>query len=171
MNLFVFQRSSASANRQALRWMFVLIMVGLYGCAGTPRAVEVPEVRISTLSLIEATADSQRFQVGLSVHNTNAVAIPIEALSFSMRLGGGGLLTGRTTEPFTLEPGAEQTVAVEVDSDLVSSLSRLIGLLQGPSDAISYDLDGLVRLSRGLNRTLPFNYRGQVPLALPAGQR
>src|SRR5690606_37711929 len=135
-----------------------LVMAWLGGCAGTPRSVEVPDVRISTLALVDATADSQRFRVGLLVHNTNAVPIPIEELSFSMRLGGGGLLTGRTIEPFMLEPGAEQVVPVEVESDLVSSLSRLIGLLQGPSDSINYDLDGLVRLSRGFNRILPFNY-------------
>src|SRR5690606_40564195 len=81
---------------------------------------------------------------GFHVTGVQTCALPI--------FGGGGLLTGRTIEPFMLEPGAEQVVPVEVESDLVSSLSRLIGLLQGPSDSINYDLDGLVRLSRGFNR-------------------
>src|SRR5690606_33808659 len=138
------------------------------GCASVPLSVETPEVRLASLTLREATLDSQRFSVGLLVRNPNTVEIPIRQVRFSARLSGGGTLDGRTVEPFLLSPGASQTVQLDVNSDLVSSLSRLLALVQGPESTISYDLDGLVELSRGFNRVLPFNYRGEIALSMPA---
>src|SRR5690606_8117926 len=136
-----------------------------------PRALVAPEVELVGLSLLDASAASQRFRVDLSVTNPNAVAVPIERLSFSVRLAGSGVMSGGSLAPFELASGASTTLQLEVTTNLVSSLSRLVSLLQGPADAIPYDLDGLVTLSRGLNPTFPFSRRGEVPLSLPAGLR
>lgn len=140
-------------------------------CVATPRALVAPEVQLVGLSLLDASADSQRFRVDLAVSNPNEVTLPVERLSFSVRLAGSGVMNGRSLSPFELASGESTTLELEVTTNLVSSVSRLLALLQGPADAIQYDLDGLVTLSRGLNPTFPFSRRGEVPLSLPAGLR
>lgn len=164
------RRCPGLARRKVLAGAAAALVATLVaGCSSMPPlSVEAPEVRLASLTLREATLDAQRFSVGLLVRNPNAVPIPIEQVRFSARLAGGGTLQGRSVEPFTLAPGGTETVQLDVDSDLVSSLSRLLALVQGPGSTISYDLDGLVELSRGLNRTLPFNYRGEIALSMPA---
>lgn len=149
---------------------FVLLLLAsaaLGGCETIASRLEAPDVRIESLALRSATVDAQRFRVALAVSNPNPIPIPIDRLDFSVRLGGGGLMSGQSIEAFTLGPGATRTVQLDVDSDLVSSLTRLLALVQGPGDSISYDLDGSVTLGRGLRRNLPFSFRGQVPLSVP----
>ncbi|HEX6993308.1 MAG TPA: LEA type 2 family protein [Gammaproteobacteria bacterium] len=148
----------------------LLACIGLAPAACvSPRELVAPEVQLVGLSLLGATAEAQRFRVDLAVSNPNEVTIPIERLSFSVRLAGSGVMSGRSLSPFELASGASTTLQLEVTTNLVSSVSRLLALLQGPADAIQYDLDGLVTLSRGLNPTFPFSRRGEVPLTLPAG--
>ena len=158
------------AGSRLLMAVMVLCFASLpSACVSTPRALVAPEVQLVGLSLLDTSVASQRFRVDLAVTNPNAVTIPVERLSFSVRLAGSGVMSGRSTAPFELASGASTTLQLEVTTNLVSSLSRLVSLLQGPSDAIPYDLDGLVTLSRGLNPTFPFSRRGEVPLSLPAG--
>lgn len=146
----------------------LLLVLGLASCAAAPRTLEAPTVELVGLSLVSASAESQRFRVSLRVANGNPIALPVERVSFSVRVGGGGVMSGRSTEPFTLAAGGSETVQLEVTTNLVSSVSRLLSLLQGPNDAIGYDLNGLVTLSRGLNPTFPFSARGEIPLSMPA---
>jgi len=146
-------------------------LLGASGCVSIPRELVAPEVRLVGLTLLEAAADSQRFRVDLAVTNPNEVTIPIERLSFSLRLAGSGVMSGRSLQPFELASGDSTTLQLEVTTDLVSSVPRLLSLLQGPAGAIQYDLDGLVTVSRGFRPTLPFSRRGEVPLSLPTGLR
>lgn len=149
--------------------LIAYVGLGVASCVATPRSLVAPDVQLVGLSLLGVSADSQRFRVDLAVTNPNEVTIPIERLSFSVRLAGSGVMSGRSLSPFELASGESTTLQLEVTTNLVSSVSRLLALLQGPADSIQYDLDGLVTLSRGLNPTFPFSRRGEVPLSLPAG--
>jgi len=149
--------------------LLACVGLGVASCVATPRSLVAPDVQLVGLSLLGVSADSQRFRVDLAVTNPNEVTIPIERLSFSVRLAGSGVMSGRSLSPFELASGESTTLQLEVTTNLVSSVSRLLALLQGPADSIQYDLDGLVTLSRGLNPTFPFSRRGEVPLSLPAG--
>lgn len=169
-------RIEGNRRRVDLRWLAaatvtVAVTMMIAGCAGGPRALTAPDVQLVGLTLAESTAESQRFRVNLRLTNPNEVEIPIERISFNLRVAGGGVMSGRTVEPLTVAPGEAGFVQVDVTTNLVSSVSRLFALLQGPASAIPYDLDGLVTVSRGLNPTFPFNRRGEVPLSLPAGAR
>jgi LEA14-like dessication related protein len=143
---------------------------GLFGCATAARNVQPLEVQLVSLALLGAGADAQRFRVGFDVRNPNALAIPVEQLGFNVRLAGSGVLQGRAVEPFTLDANATRTVQIDVEGNLVASVSRLIAMVQGPEATIPYDLDGMITLSRGFNRSLPFSHRGQVPLAMPSSR-
>lgn len=164
------RRNAAPAPR-ALLVIAASVASVLAGCAASPRTLVAPDVQVVAVALLDVAADSQRFRVDLNVMNTNDVRIPIERISFSMRFAGAGVMRGSSVEPFTLEPGGSRAVEFDVTTDLVSSVSRLLALLQGPDDAIAYDIDGMVTLSRGFRPTFPFSRRGEIPLAMPAGLR
>jgi LEA14-like dessication related protein len=133
-------------------------------CSSLPRALAPPAVELTGLSLLRATSDRQDFRVTLRIANPNPIPIPVEDLRFNIRLGGEGLLAGGTSSRMTLPARGEETLRLEVSTDLVSSIRRLLSLAQGPDDALSYELDGYIALDRRHRRTLPFRTRGEVPL-------
>jgi LEA14-like dessication related protein len=156
---------SAVRVKAALVWM----AVALAGCASAPRTLEPPEVQIVGLALMRASADEQRFRVSLRLDNPNPEAIPVQALEFRVRLAGAGLLDGRSAAPFTLPALGSQTLRLEVSTELLSSVSRLLAVVQGPEDALSYELDGELQTARRFRPALPFHFRGRVPLTATMG--
>ena len=59
-----------------------------------------------------------------------------------------------------------QTVDVEIFSNLVSSATRLLAVVQGPANTLEYEVQGQLTLDVRLREPLGFYHRGQVPLSL-----
>jgi LEA14-like dessication related protein len=148
-----------------------IVLALLVGCSGLPRTLETPSVRLLSLSLLDASSSSQRFGVRLLVENPNAFALPIENFDFEVRLAGEGLLIGRSIAEFTLPANGQEIVTAEITSDLVSSVSRLFALLQGPAGALAYELTGDLVLAGSLRPPLNFSSRGEAPLSTPGLRR
>lgn len=140
------------------------------GCASVQGGVQTPAVRLTGLRLLEAGVASQRFELALDVANPNPIPLPIEDLSVSVRLGGAGVLDGRSAAPVVLPAEGTTTLRVEVTSDIVSSVSRLLALATGPDNELAYELNGRLTPSRRLSGPLPFGARGRVPLSLPTAR-
>lgn len=149
-------------------WLTIFAALGA-GCSSLPRDIVAPRVRMIGLSVIDASGAAQRFRVTLQLENRNAFAIPIESLRFSARLAGQGVLMGDSAEPVTLPAQGNETLRVEVRTDLVSSLSSLLAVVRGPEDALPYEINGDLSVSR--SRQFPFSYRGEVPLTATLGTR
>lgn len=136
-------------------------------CSSLPRRLAPPRVELVELRLLQASFDGQRFGVQVRLDNPNPVAIPVRMFEFDVRLAGEGLLEGRTVVPFTLPAGGSHAVDVEIFSNLVSSATRLLALVQGPGNALDYEVQGELTLDVRLRDPIGFYYRGQVPLMLP----
>jgi LEA14-like dessication related protein len=135
------------------------------GCAATPRSIETPRVEVVGLTALSSTAETQRFSVNLLLDNPNVEPLVIEELTFMLRLASEGRMNGRSTGPITIPALDRQTVRIDVESDIVSSLSRLLAVVQGSANTLPYELAGNLRLDRTFQNTLPFTFRGEVPLA------
>lgn len=133
-------------------------------CAPTPRSLQAPRVEVTGLSVLSPGGTTSRFRVSLLVTNPNTEALPIAALRFSVRLGGEGVLNGDSAAPLVVPAQGQETLRVEVDGDLVSSLSRLLAL-QGPQGTMPYEMFGNLTLDRRQPNMFPFNATGQVPLS------
>jgi LEA14-like dessication related protein len=153
--------------RQAL--LLGAALLSLFGCSGVPRSVAAPEVQLVSLSLLEATADGQRCRVGLLLENPNDVALPIRSVQFNARLGGEGILSGESLVPLELPARGRETLRVEILTDLVSSVSRLLAVVQGPDDGLVYELYGRLMLAGRPERAMPFSTSGTVPLTATMG--
>lgn len=138
-------------------------------CSTVPRSAIVPVLRLTGISWLESTGDSQRFRVSLVADNPNAYPIPLRGLEFTIRLAGEGLIESRTEQSLTLAAYGSETIEVDVNSDMVSSMSRLLAVAQGPDDAIGFTLNGSLILPGRPPRLMPFSGSGQVGLSATLG--
>lgn len=159
----------AQGRLRTAAWLLALVATTTAGCASVGRVLEPPAVELRELALLGASAERQDFRVGLLVRNPNPLPLPVRELTFTARLAGEGLLEGRSVTAVTIPAGGEQLVRVEASTDLLSSVSRLLGVVRGPRDAIPYELSGEVQLDRRLERTLRFRASGDVPLTATLG--
>lgn len=146
-----------------------LCLLGLAACSSIPRELASPRVQLASLELLAATRDSQRFAVTLSVDNPNAFEIPLSGVEFSARLSGQGVLIGESSEPATLPARGNEMLRVEVTTEIVSSFSSLLAVLEGPGSGMPYELNGELRLASGMDRRVRFRYSGRVPLSRADG--
>lgn len=155
------------------RWSCGLVLgtalLGVCACSSVPRSVTPPQVQLVSLSLLEATADGQRFRVSLLLDNPNDVALPIRSVRFNARLAGEGILSGESLAPLELPARSRETLRLEVQTDLVSSVSRLLAVVQGPDDGLAYELNGRLMLAGRPERPMPFSTSGTVPLTATMG--
>lgn len=141
-------------------------LLGLQACSSLPRQLAPPRAEIVELRIVQAGFDGQRFAVRLDLFNPNPVPIPVRFVEFDVRLGGEGLLDGRSVAPFTLPAGGTEVIEVEIFSNLVSSATRLLAMVQGPTNTLEYEVQGQLTLDVALREPLGFYHRGQVPLTL-----
>lgn len=138
----------------------------LAACAASP-AIQAPRVELVGITVQPAAAGSSRFRANLLVTNPNAEPLPISQLRFSVRLAGEGLLIGALPAPVVVPASDRQTLTLDVDSELVSSLSRLLGFAQGPQATLAYEIVGNLILDRRMREAFAINGSGQVPLTAP----
>jgi LEA14-like dessication related protein len=143
-----------------------LLAMAMIGCGTVARSQQPPTVQLVGLTLLEATADGQHYRVRLLFENPNAVPITVSRMTFRVRLAGEGYVRGESSTPLSIEPGARETLGVDVTSEVVSSLSRLMALVQGPEHALPYEIAGDLYLDS--RRPTPYSFRasGQVPLSM-----
>jgi len=144
-----------------------VVLIGLTACSSLPRQLAPPRVELAELRLLQASFEGQRFAVRLVLDNPNPVPIPVRLVEFDVRLAGEGLLEGQSVQPFTLPASGRSTVDVEVFSNIVSSVSRLLAFVRDPADGLEYEAIGQLTLDARLREPIGFYHRGVVPLVLP----
>ncbi len=141
-------------------------LLGLQGCSSLPRQLAPPRAEVVELRIVQAGFDGQRFAVRVDLFNPNPVPIPVRFVEFNVRLSGEGLLDGRSAAPFTLPAGGTEVIEVEIFSNLVSSATRLLAVVQGPTNTLEYEIQGELTLDVSMREPLGFYHRGQVPLSV-----
>ena len=139
------------------------------GCSSISRLAP-PRITVQTIEPLASSAGQQRFRVHLLIDNPNTEPLPIQDLEFKLRLADQGILDGRSLSPLTVAALDRQTLTLELGSDIISSLSRLLSFVQGPANTLPYQIYGSVTLDRAMKNPLRFSVTGQVPLAM-TGER
>jgi hypothetical protein len=129
------------------------------------RGIVAPRVTVQNVEPLPGRAGQQRFRVALLVDNTNTDPLRLRAIDFKLRLADQGIIDGRTG-PLVIEALDQQTVTLEVGSEIVSSVSRLLSFVQGPANTLPYEIYGTVELDRRFREPLPFSANGEVPLVM-----
>lgn len=141
------------------------------GCASAQRGLTPPRITVQNLEPLPSSAGQTRFRVGLLVDNPNTEPLAINSFEFKLRLADEGIVDGASSAPLTIAALDRQTVTLEIGSEIVSSVSRLLSFVQGPANTIPYEIYGSVTLSRP-RRLDPMRFMasGQVPLVMASAR-
>ncbi len=164
MNLSVFIKS-------AITTLTLAGSLVLSGCSSVPFSVETPSVVLDSLSLLDSTERSQRFQLDLRLSNPNDFDVAVQSMRLNLRVASEGFIDGETNEPVTIPARGDATVRVTLSSEFVSSVSRLMAYLQGPESTLPYDIEGEIALDARPPRFLRFSGTGRTPLLIVADGR
>jgi len=152
--------------------VIVVAVLGLVaiGCASAQRGLSAPRITVQSLEPLSSSGGQTRFRVSLLVDNQNTEPLRIRGIEFKLRLADQGIIDGSAAAPMTIEALDRRTVTLDLGSEILSSLSRLMAFVQGPENALPYEIYGEVYLERRSRQPLQFNTRGQVPLVM-TGER
>ena len=154
-----------------MRMVSAFIAVALLGsfpleCSVAQRGPATLRIGVQSLEPLPSIASGQqRFRVALVVDNLDTDPVKIRGIEFKLRLADEGIIDG-VTPALAIEALDRQTVMVEVGSEIVSSLSRLLSFVQGPESTLPYELYGKVTLDRRMIDPLSFSTSGHVPLVM-----
>jgi late embryogenesis abundant protein len=154
-------------SRRGALQSFGALAVALLGGKSVRAAQAAPRIRVLNLRSLGPAGGGQRFELDLYIDNNDIDPIAIKEIRFTLRLAGEGQIQGKS-QSVTVPALTQQTIQVQVESDLISSLSRLQGLVQGKDNALPYEMFGNVIIDRRFENQLPFTASGLVPLSISA---
>lgn len=133
------------------------------------RGVAPPAVTVTSLEALPSSGSENRFRAVLLIDNMNTDPLRLRGIEFKLRLADQGIIDG-VIGALTIEPLHQETVTLELGSEIVSSASRLLSFVDGPDNALPYEIYGRVTFMRGRLDPQSFSSRGRVPLVL-TGER
>ena len=151
-----------------MRIVAAFIAAVLLGTAPIASALAQPQatgLRVALLKLepLEASGRGQWFRATLLIDNMNTEPLKVRNIEFKLRLADQGIVDGNTGG-FTIEALDQQTMTLELSSEIVSSLSRLLSFAE--DNKLPYEIYGKVTLDKRRMQPLQFSAHGQVPLVM-----
>lgn len=132
------------------------------------RGVVPPRISVVSLVALPTSAGPQAFRVSVVIDNIGTEPLKIRELEFKLRLADQGILDGLSQLPLTIEALDRQTVTLDLRSDILSSVSRLMSFVTGPNNALPYEIYGMLKPDRRLREPIVFSATGEVPLVVGA---
>ena len=145
----------------------VLLASAPFGASLAQRGLVPPRVTVKSLEPLPSPAGETRFRITLFFDNMSTEPLKIRGIEFKLRLADQGILDG-VAGAMLLEALDQQTLTVEVSSEIVSSVSRLLSFAEGPDNTLAYELFGKLTLERFRTDPLAFSGQGRAPLVLPS---
>ncbi len=142
----------------------LLLAVGLLaGCAGLGTKLESPKVSILGVQTLTTDMFAQKFKVRLKVENPNDLELKVTGLEYQILLMGDSFAEGNSTDRFLLPAKGEAEFDMNVTTNFVSSLGRLISRVGGGKlENVDYEIVGTVYVDKGMIKKIPFQDHGQV---------
>jgi LEA14-like dessication related protein len=131
------------------------LLVATSGCASWFIKGEPPEVLVTNVTPLEATAFEQRLQVDLRIRNPNDFDLLVTGIDFTLNLNGKRLARGLSNKDVTVPRLSDAVVSVQTSASTFDMVRQLLSLSQ--KQDLSYDITGLLHLKDG---RLPFDNSG-----------
>jgi hypothetical protein len=129
------------------------------------RGMAPPRVTVTSLTALPGSGPENRFRAVVLIDNMNTEQLRLRGIEFKLRLADQGIIDG-AIGALTIEPLHQETVTLELGSEIVSSVSRLLSFVEGPNNTLPYEIYGQLIFVRGRLDPLGFSARGRVPLVL-----
>ncbi len=130
-----------------------------------------PRITVETIAALPSSSP-QRFRVTLRLDNLNTEPLTVKALEFKLKLASEGIIDGDSYGLVVIGALEQQSITLELHSDIVSSLSRLQSFTSGPTHTLPYQMYGKVTLDRRpkSKAEVPFTSSGDAPLTTTAAR-
>lgn len=143
-----------------------MMLIALSGCASVPDSLFArPEVRLSAVECVGLGFSSQTFVLSFDVQNPNAFELPVNSVSYSIKLEGQRFATGETLGEFTVPANGSREFSISVDLNLLSTSPALLATVrEGVRDEITYELNGRFGVNLPLVEAVKYRSAGAVQL-------
>ena len=146
--------------------------VFLSACAGTGSVIESPLVYLTRVELTSASFRQQTFLLSFDVSNPNPFPLPVKAIEYRVMLDNEKFAGGETQGSFTIPARGDDTFAISVDLDFLSSATHLRSLLHGGlQENIRYELKGRLAVDIPLVKPIPFSSSGVINMTQSASDQ
>jgi len=144
-----------------------LLFFVLAACASPRQALQDPTFRLVGVEPVALGVLEQQFRLTIRVDNPNDQALPVRSVRYKLQLAEVDFASGLTSNGFTLPARDSTTFDVEVSTDLLTSLPKLLHLLDARTEAVSYALSGDVEYGRFIRGSRSFEQTGELRLTAP----
>ena len=131
------------------------LFVATVGCASWLMKGEPPEVLVTNITPLEATAFEQRLQVDLRIRNPNDIDLLVTGIDFTLKLNGKRLARGLGNTAITVPRLSDTVISVQTSTSTLDVVRQLLSFSQAQD--LSYDITGRLHLKDG---HLPFDTSG-----------
>lgn len=155
-------RQTAMTTLNKLARLGIALLL-LHGCSLVP-SYEPPTVAITGLRTVPSGRALPDFEIDLRVVNPNRQSLPIEGISYAIKLGGNEIITGVGNDFPTVESYGQQDLTITASANLLAGMRLVADLLQAGRDSVDYDIEARLDLG-GLRPTLRVQDAGTLSLS------
>ena len=133
----------------------LLAVLNLPGCASWLMRGEAPEVLVTNVTPLEASAFEQRLQVDLRIRNPNDFDLAVTGIDFRLDLNGNRLARGLGNKELVVPRLSDAVTSVETSTSTLQVVRQLLSFSSDQS--LTYHVAGVLHTKEG---RLPFDSSG-----------
>lgn len=153
-------------SRRVLLAGIILASAGLGACASLPDdVIGRPEVKLRDVQVMGLGFNNQTFLLSFDISNPNPFPLPVNHVSYGVRLDGQRFATGQTKSDISVPAGGASQFAINVDLDLLSTAPQLLAIVRdGTRRDVSYQLEGQLGIDIPMTPPVAFRTEGRIRL-------
>jgi LEA14-like dessication related protein len=144
-------------------------LTGLGACETLPEnLIEKPEVVLRDVQVVGLGFNAQTFLLSFDISNPNPFPLPVNHVSYGVKLNGQRFATGKTPSDIKVPAEGSTRFAISVELDLLKTAPDLLAIVrEGVRREVPYELEG--RLDIDIPLTPPVVYRTEGAIRLNSG--
>ena len=145
--------------------LLLLTTFVLSACAGTKLAINAPVVSLMKVDVTEVDFSKQTFLLSFDISNPNAFSLPVNYVTYGVKLDNERFASGETVASFTVPANSDGEFAISVDLDLFRTAPKLLYTVRdGTTRDLPYELNGKLGIDIPFVGSVPFEYSGEIRL-------
>jgi LEA14-like dessication related protein len=144
--------------------ILLIIVSVLTACANMPLQPLTPKVSLTDFRVMKFDLTEQNYKLKLSLNNPNPFPLPLIGMDYKLLLNDKEFTQGSTNQPLTIPALGEQTIEINV----ISNLMKIIGEWHDISSVLNRQLNYRILGSMNIVDStfkIPFEYRGDIPIS------
>jgi len=145
--------------------LLLLVSVVLGACAVSEIAIDPPMVSLKKVNVTDVDFSRQTFVLSFDVTNPNSFSLPVNYVSYGIKLDKQRFASGETVASFTIPANSDTEFAISVELDLFRTAPQLLYTFRdGTMRDLPYELSGKFGIDMPFVGSVPFEYSGEIRL-------